>query len=73
MVHDGIRSACRSSGSPRLSDDGAGKAGVMRFGARDRRRRGTVQVRGCGCCLPLALGLLSVPSLMLRQLVRRLR
>jgi hypothetical protein len=32
-----------------------------------------VQVRGCGCCLPLALGMLSVPVVALRLLWRSFR
>jgi len=45
----------------------------MRFASRNRRRRSNVQVRGCGCCLPFALGMLSVPVLGFHLLVTAVR
>lgn len=50
----------------------------MRFGRRPPprrafypRRRSNVQVTGCGCCLPLTLGFVSVPVLGARLLWRQ--
>jgi hypothetical protein len=37
---------------------------------RPRRRR-SVEVRGCGCCLPIPLGLVTASGLGLRALARR--
>jgi hypothetical protein len=37
-----------------------------------RGARSNVQVRGCGCCLPLAVGMASLPVLALRALLRAL-
>jgi hypothetical protein len=34
------------------------------------RRRGGVEVRGCGCCLPIPLGLLTSAGLGLRVVLR---
>ena len=34
------------------------------------RRRGGVEVRGCGCCLPIPLGLLTSAGLGLRAVLR---
>ena len=34
------------------------------------RRRGGVEVRGCGCCLPLPLGVVATGALGLRALLR---
>lgn len=45
----------------------------VRLGARRPKRRSKVQVRGCGCCLPLALALMSAPVVVLRLLWRALR
>ena len=44
----------------------------MRLGRRRTQRRSNVQVRGCGCCLPLALGLTSTPVLALGLVWRAL-
>ncbi len=46
---------------------------IVRLGARRPKRRSNVQVRGCACCLPLALALMSAPVVVLRLLWRALR
>ncbi len=62
-------------GSPRYS---RGPRGYGSYGMRGgygspfggRRPRGRVQVRGCGCCLPIPLGIVTASGLGLRALIR---
>lgn len=48
---------------------------MVRFGSRRRARRSNVQVRGCGCCLPIPLGVFTVfaggATLLGRELLSR--